>query len=261
MTSTTTFGMMNHPVRPLAGEIETTKRLGFDFLDLTLEPPEAGVEKFSVEETKKLLEAADLGVVGHTGWHLYGNSVYPEVRRGIAESLIWAASQLGPLGVKHMTYHIHGQVAKYTTLTDAIDAQAETLALAAEGSAAHGVEIMLEHTNAYPWQFEMLEKLFEQIDSLKFHLDVGHANLSDDGTNKTARFFEKFGNRLVHVHLSDNRGQRDEHLPLGVGTVNWPEIAKIFRNHGYDRTITLEVFSEDEDYLALSLKKAREWFG
>ena len=35
--------------------------------------------------------SVDVGVVGHTGWHLPGNAAYPEVRRAVTESLAWAA--------------------------------------------------------------------------------------------------------------------------------------------------------------------------
>ena len=35
------IGAMNHPARPVIEEIEWMGELGFDFIDLTLEPPAA----------------------------------------------------------------------------------------------------------------------------------------------------------------------------------------------------------------------------
>ncbi len=53
-------------------------------------------------------------------------------------------------------------------------------------------------------------------DNLGFTLDVGHAN-----TNNNLREFLLLKDRIVHVHVHDNRGERDEHLPVGSGTVDW----------------------------------------
>ena len=39
----------------------------------------------------------------------------------------------------------------------------------------------------------------------------------------TAELLDAFGDRLLHVHVSDNHGgDRDEHLPLGAGNIDWP---------------------------------------
>jgi len=60
--------------------------------------------------------------------------------------------------------------------------------------------------------------------------------------------------------MSDNKGRNDEHLPLGCGSIEWEKIIGIMKNAGYDRTITLEVFSYDRDYLLLSRDKLKRWW-
>src|SRR5271157_2999789 len=35
------YGAMNFPVRPILQELETISRLGFDYLELTMDPPKA----------------------------------------------------------------------------------------------------------------------------------------------------------------------------------------------------------------------------
>jgi sugar phosphate isomerase/epimerase len=58
------------------------------------------------------------------------------------------------------------------------------------------------------------------------------------------------------MHLHDNNGLADLHLPLGAGKINWkntvPQIRKV-----YDGTVTIEVFSKDRDYVVLSRNKLR----
>lgn len=255
------FGMMNHPARDLAGEIRDAAKFGFDFLDLTLEPPMTGPDRYDPARTRNLLAKHGLGVVGHTGWHLPGAAAYPEVRRGVTESLLWAARHFADLGAKTMTYHIHGSAAKYIGTRAAIAAQVETLTPVVETAGELGVTVVLEHISGYPEQFEILDGLFAGIDELGFHLDAGHANLSPEGGNKTGEFLRRYGKRLRHVHISDNRGRHDDHLPLGVGTVDWPAIARLLKARRYRGTITLEVFTQDPEYLTASLAKARRWFG
>jgi len=61
---------------------------------------------------------------------------------------------------------------------------------------------------------------------------------------------------LKHVHLSDNKGSEDLHLPMGTGNIDWKKILKILKKY-YQGTITLEVFSKDKDYALLSKEKLR----
>ena len=58
---------------------------------------------------------------------------------------------------------------------------------------------------------------------------------------------------MRHVHLHDNKGgYADLHMPLGTGTVNVKEAVRLLKSHGYDGTITLEVFTPDRRYLEYS---------
>ncbi|ABK14154.1 MAG: sugar phosphate isomerase/epimerase [Methanothrix sp.] len=53
-------------------------------------------------------------------------------------------------------------------------------------------------------------------ENLGFTLDVGHAN-----TNGNLKEFLQLRERITHIHIHDNHGERDEHLPVGSGTVDW----------------------------------------
>jgi sugar phosphate isomerase/epimerase len=35
---------------------------------------------------------------------------------------------------------------------------------------------------------------------------------------------DQLGDRISHVHIHDNVGKKDEHLPLGKGTINWKQV-------------------------------------
>ena len=71
---------------------------------------------------------------------------------------------------------------------------------------------------------------------------------------------ERFGERIGHVHLSDNRGAYDEHLALGAGTIDFPQLAENLHKFGYDGTVTFEVFDENRQTLMESRKYWRNLF-
>jgi sugar phosphate isomerase/epimerase len=73
-------------------------------------------------------------------------------------------------------------------------------------------------------------------------------------------FIRTFPDRIYHVHANDNLGKNDDHLPIGAGIIDFPEIVKGLKGIGYDETITLEVFSRDRDYLRLSRDKLAAMF-
>ena len=49
----------------------------------------------------------------------------------------------------------------------------------------------------------------------------------------------------MHVHVHDNDGTADQHLPLGEGTLDVAAAARALHAQQYDGLVTIEVF-EDE---------------
>ena len=67
-------------------------------------------------------------------------------------------------------------------------------------------------------------------------LDVGHANLE----GQTEQFLKKMPDKIVHIHISDNTGEHDQHLGIGYGKINWQQFAEILHEIAYDKTIIIE---------------------
>ena len=73
----------------------------------------------------------------------------------------------------------------------------------------------------------------------------------------------RLGEKLLHVHLSENDGTADQHLPLGSAPrskTNWPQHIQKLKATGYDGTITLEVFSPEKENLLVSRDLLRKWW-
>ena len=81
-------GSMNSPFLPLADEIGRIARAGFEFVDLTLEPPEAWPVR--PDEVQRLVASAGLDVVGHTAYYLPIASPFPELRVAARELMVQA---------------------------------------------------------------------------------------------------------------------------------------------------------------------------
>jgi sugar phosphate isomerase/epimerase len=86
-----------------------------------------------------------------------------------------------------------------------------------------------------------IQGIIETVDreNLGFVLDVGHAN-----TNGNLNEFLKIAGIVRHVHVHDNHGERDEHLPVGHGTVNWKSV--ISSLNGYKGRFVTESRSLEE---------------
>jgi sugar phosphate isomerase/epimerase len=242
---------MNDPARPLADELATFARLGFDFVDLTLEPP--GAWPFEGGRVRELLDAHGLAAVGHTAWFLPLVSPFPELERASRDLFVRACETFAEAGVRLVNVH---PTARQVDPAEAVARNAAALGELVEAATAVGVELMVENVLDPFGTPDGLAPLFEAAPAARFHLDVGHANL--DGGGRLAPLLEAFGDRLAHVHLSDNIGGEDLHLPLGAGRIDWPAAARALRGAGYDGTVTLEVFSRSREHVETS---RRLWLG
>ena len=136
---------------------------------------------------------------------------------------------------------------------DAVERNAAAVAEVAARTAGLGVTVMVENMGGAFGTPEELAPLVDAAPGVRFHLDVGHANIRPYGQpNRLESLLEEFGERIAHVHVHDNKGRYDEHLPLGVGTVDWPAAARALRATGYDGTVTLEAFAKEPAYTAAS---------
>lgn len=120
--------------------------------------------------------------------------------------------------------------------------QIEALPPIVEMAASYGLTLAFENYKAPFDGVSVLKKLIARVSGLKLHLDFGHTNFGKDSHEI---FCKELGEHLVHVHFSDNRSRNDDHLPLGVGTVDWQQAVDSLKSISYDNTITLEIFCND----------------
>jgi sugar phosphate isomerase/epimerase len=250
------IGMMNYPKNDLVKEIEWISENRFDFIDLTIETP--GAYKIDVKKVKKVLRDYNLEAIGHTNPFL--PSIFPieSIRKVCLDEFKRYIDIFSKLGIDLVNIHPFYE-APFLSDEDKIKANIQFLKQVNRLCKSKKITLMLEnYVNPFD-NTEVFSRILKEIPDLKIHLDVGHCNI-DQEKNLTESFFNKFGNKIIHLHFSDNKGKKDDHLPLGCGNIEWEKIIKIIKKFKFNKTITLEIFSHDRDYLLLSRKKLKSWW-
>ncbi len=180
----------------------------------------------------------------------YGLNVYAHLWLDIAVMGVAAAelALLYWLSVAVKTgvqgYVIHG--GSHPDRDRGIDITRQTLARVVPRYEEKGVVLNLENHYAYDYKncrelfseaWEFLE-VFQAVDSpaLRFCFDTGHGHM----TGNSAELLGELAPRLNHVHLADNLGEDDNHLPYREGTVNWQDVFDRLEEMDYDGPLCIE---------------------
>lgn len=260
------FGAMNFPVVPVLQEIETFAQLGFDYLELAMDPPMAHHQVIGDQrqEIRAALAKHELGLVCHLPTFLSTADLAEAIRIASAQEMhdsLLIAAELGakkvvlhPSMVFGMGGHVLDTVREYSfAFISAMVNQAKQLDITI------CLENMMPH-NILGVDPPYFQQIFQEFPDLKLTLDTGHANLGDPAGIRLKELVHHFPDRLEHIHISDNYGMRDDHLAVGQGTVDFKNLVRELKKIGYNNTITLEVFSNDRRDLVESRKKLQKMF-
>lgn len=255
------IGAMNNPAKSLLKEIQWIGENKFDFVDLTLEPPGAYAVGIDIDAIRELFDKYNLDAVGHTAYYLPFASPFQSFYELALRELRNCFEAFQALDIQKVNVHADEFSSSMLGRDRAITRNIKAMKSACLEAKRYGIELMIENTPALFGSVDELGMLFDEVPDMKFHLDVGHANLYAE-KNKTDELLHRFHDRLRHVHLSDNKGgTSDLHIPLGAGLIPWDKVIASIKKHGYDGTMTLEVFSRDKRYLLASREKLIELWG
>lgn len=122
-----------------------------------------------------------------------------------------------------------------------------------------------EHCNA---TFACLKKTGLKTEHVGMCLDIGHANLCENTHNDYLRFVDRLSTdiSLIHLHMHENYGDRDSHLPLFTGPAGNDDrgvrafIARIKERH-YNGALILEQWPSPPTLLLESDRLLRSLLG
>ncbi len=249
------YGAMNFPIIPVLDEIDTFAGLGFDYFELTMDHPQAHYSTISenLQAITEALHSRGMGIVCHLPTFVSAADLTDSIRRASVTEMRRSLSVAADLGAEKVVMHPPMISGMGAYVPDVARAYAyDFLSEMIEHSETLGVTICLENMmprNNFGVKPEELDAIFKSFPNLRFTLDTGHINLCENGRYRLLELVSLFGDKINHVHLSDNRGMYDDHFPLGIGNINFKKLAKALLAAGYDGTVTFEVFDNDRQML------------
>ena len=260
------YGAMNFPVSSLFTEIETFAQMGFDYLELAMDPPMAHYSTLSrnMDEIKQRLTDNGFGLVCHLPTFVLTADLTENIRRSSVDEMLKSLEVAAELGAPKVVLHPSivfgmGSFVMDTVKTYFLEFLAKMVAAANRLKLTICLENMMPRNilGVEPTDFE---EIFEMYSTLQMTLDTGHANIGVPAGSRLLELVERFGNRLGHIHISDNLGTSDDHLAVGQGTVDFSTLISSLVDLGYDDTITLEIFDQDRRMLVESREKIKRLF-
>jgi len=109
--------------------------------------------------------------------------------------------------------------------------------------------------NIFEREPSTLRLLMDRIESPNFGicLDAGHLRVFSRVDME--EWFSALGPRIAEVHLHDNHGKHDDHLPLGEGSIDIPRFMALLKKYAADPIYTIEPHGEDVMRRALEAVK------
>lgn len=257
------FGLLTDPIEPVPDEIVRFKRLGFDYAEIGIEEPMATPHILTKQRKRilSLLSENEMFALGHTAYWVQFGSSHKKARRGWieeAKDMIRVASQLK---LDFLNFHFYGRLGKVGVTQEStstfVENFTDSMRELAKFAKVRKVQLMLENVPTESngiGKIQNFSAVMDGVPELKFHLDVGHAFI-ENRMEGVRSYIDAFTDRLVHIHIHDNHGKEDEHLPLGWGKIGFKKVVRWLKTIEYTKTITFEVFTSHNDAV-----RSREYF-
>jgi sugar phosphate isomerase/epimerase len=226
--------------------LQPIRRAGFEIIEVSTAPDHVDLWRSgSWPELARRIGSEGLRVHSlHAPFGREANITNPDAaaRESTFDLLTRAADALVVLGGKLYVMHPGGEDQRWAWERE------QNLALAASGLArmaelcrARGLTLVVEtplphllggQLSDFAWLLERLP-----LEGVGVCVDTSHCSLGDSLYDALTRF----GSRLVHVQVSDNRGSSDDHLPPGDGIIDWPHFRHALELVGYEGVFMLEI--------------------
>jgi sugar phosphate isomerase/epimerase len=95
-----------------------------------------------------------------------------------------------------------------------------------------GVTICIENTTSEMGAPAYLRSFVDDTRlALRFNFDIGHAHLADGSEDeRVENGFAPLRDLVAGVHVHDNHGEKDEHLPPYDGSIDWSAAVKMLKS-------------------------------
>lgn len=235
------FGMQSHPwySKRIDDYAFAAAELGFGWLEVTFEyfTSPSFLKAGHAERLKKISESAGIKLTGHMPYLLSSVNFNPEIAAVMRRIFLKAIDFSGRAGIETLTLHPpYGSGVDSELVLKWLHA-AEKREFKAIGRHAEraGVKIAIENLT------DSADDIERYMDSFgfSFTFDIGHWNISGKEEHYSA-FLRKFKSKVKNIHIHDNNGKEDEHLPVGSGRIGWRGFFSMLKRLKYAGPIIIE---------------------
>jgi len=199
------------------------------------------VKQAEINKIKAFFTEHGLGLIIHGPFiDLNPGSLDEKIRKASLDRLTETIRVTKMLGSKHITFHNGYRAEPYRKYSkEWLKNGVETWKKVLEGAAKENIKLTVE--NAFDRDPSFLIELVKAVDSPNFNIcfDGGHYNAFSD-TPPLEAFDMLPPDKIGEIHLSDNDGSDDQHLPLGEGNIDLDGLFRKIEQLRVTPVITLE---------------------
>lgn len=162
-----------------------------------------------------------------------------------------------------------GEVDGSLSREEALNLAIENTRILCDYAKEFGITIMVENlisSHELCLTIREMKELQEKVnrENLGITLDCGHYHAShqtEEPDKDLVKYVETFAGKIKHLHLHDNHGERDEHMQMGKGTINFNEYFEALKKAKFEGLYGSEVLFQDYSELLETSKKMDEFIG
>ena len=243
------FGISSSMVlqRPISDAIDLARRHDLPAFEVWADHPHAHPDETSsnarVVLRRELAGFARVSVHGPLG-NVSLASINPGIWRESVRQYLAAAELAHDIGAAVLVVH-PGDLRDPRFFSEFARLSEESIGQLARRAAELGVFLAVENCGPYHAGIDRTASDLASIvrsagsPQVKVCLDTGHAAVN----RNMDEIVKLLGRDIVHLHVHDNHGQRDEHLPIGRGTIDYTPLEPVLP--GFDGMAIAEVVWEE----------------
>jgi sugar phosphate isomerase/epimerase len=226
----------------------------YDLVELSVGEGEVPVDDVDDDRLRAATEERGLDLVVHLPFRQPLATTVDRLDRANREYLDDLLAWAGSVGATKAVVHVTGRGRRTDPETLTHERVVPAVNAVAAAGADHGVECVFENVgNVGGTRLSLVETVLQETDA-SCCLDVGHA-FEEHDTDRTVAFVEAHADQLSHLHVHDARRRGDTHIPIGSGQVDYDAVGDALGRVGFDGTVTVEVFTDDDALIADSARR------